>query len=188
MSLDVGLGGGTPVFIFCFRYLSDEVLQRLFWPVWGFTLPHPISLTRCGLPRNIPAFHRKMIRRRDNKADQFVKLYLSLYSISKCILVRERQGFGYRQRAPRKSSEISASVFRLLKGTHLLCSPFLGMLASGGYLNGRLLLLGVWLLSRVASYGLPYSAWSGIYSLYACGIEPSFSLGMTQIYISPLAI
>lgn len=102
MSLDVGLGGGTPVFIFCFRYLSDEVLQRLFWPVWGFTLPHPILLIRCGLPRNIPAFRRKMIRRRDNKADPFVKLYLSLYSISKCILVRERQGFGYRQRAPQK--------------------------------------------------------------------------------------
>lgn len=32
-------------------------------------LPHPISLTRCGLPRNIPAFHRHMIRRRDDKAD-----------------------------------------------------------------------------------------------------------------------
>lgn len=32
------------------------------------------------------------------------------------------------------------SVFRLLKGTHLLCSPFLWILASGGYLNvnGRL--------------------------------------------------
>lgn len=32
-------------------------------------LPHPISLTRSGLPRNIPSFHRQMIKKRDAKAD-----------------------------------------------------------------------------------------------------------------------
>lgn len=53
---------------------SATCLMRYYYYRGSFdrseALPHPISLTRCGLPRNIPAFHRKMIRRRDNKADQ----------------------------------------------------------------------------------------------------------------------
>lgn len=39
----------------------------------------PISLTRCGLPRNKPAFHRKMMRRRDDKADQTKLLNYTLH-------------------------------------------------------------------------------------------------------------
>lgn len=114
------------------------------------------------------------MRRRDDKADQIVKLYLSPYLNSFKFLVRKKPlSSGSPDRALGSSE---TSVFRLLKGTHLLCSPFLWILASGGYLNvnGRLPLLGVLLLARVASLGLPYTAWSRIYSLYACGIEPCF--------------
>lgn len=44
-----------------------------------------IRLTRTGLPCIIPSFHRKMIRRRDEKADRLVKLYLSLFTVTKII-------------------------------------------------------------------------------------------------------
>lgn len=44
-----------------------------------------VSLTRSGLPRIIPPFHRKMIRRKDERADKLVKLYLSLLSVHKVI-------------------------------------------------------------------------------------------------------
>lgn len=59
-------------------------------------LPHPISLTRSGLPRKIPSFHRQMIKKRDAaKADSLVRLYLSFYSCSKPILVRKKMSFAF---------------------------------------------------------------------------------------------
>lgn len=48
-------------------------------------LPVPVSLTRGGLPRIIPAFHRHKIRRRDDYSDRLVQLYLSFFSLSKLI-------------------------------------------------------------------------------------------------------
>lgn len=48
-------------------------------------LPVPISLTRSGCPRIIPSFHRRMIYKRDDKADPLVKLYLSFFTLSKLI-------------------------------------------------------------------------------------------------------
>lgn len=45
----------------------------------------PISLTRSGCPRIIPSFHRRMIYKRDDKADLLVKLYLSFFTLSKLI-------------------------------------------------------------------------------------------------------
>lgn len=42
-------------------------------------LPFPVSLTRSGYPRIIPRFHRRMIYRRDDKADILVKIYLSFF-------------------------------------------------------------------------------------------------------------
>lgn len=41
-------------------------------------LPFPVSLTRSGLPRCIPLFHRKMIMRRDDKADKLVRVRVYL--------------------------------------------------------------------------------------------------------------
>lgn len=53
-------------------------------------LPHPVSLTRRGMPRIIPAFHRHMIRAHDSKADLLVKWYLSLFSLYRIILLATR--------------------------------------------------------------------------------------------------
>lgn len=41
-------------------------------------LPVPVSLTRSGYPKIIPSFHRKMIMKKDQKADLWVHIYLSL--------------------------------------------------------------------------------------------------------------
>lgn len=43
-----------------------------------------VSLTRAGIPRIIPPFHRRAIRMR--RDDRLVKLYLSLCSLSKLIM------------------------------------------------------------------------------------------------------
>lgn len=53
-------------------------------PVKGLS-PFPVSLTREGYPRIIPAFHRRMIYRKDEKADLLVQLYLSWFSLAKVI-------------------------------------------------------------------------------------------------------
>lgn len=48
-------------------------------------LPVPVSLTRSGYPRIIPAFHRKKIYAKDDRADQLVKVYLSFFSLNRII-------------------------------------------------------------------------------------------------------
>lgn len=48
-------------------------------------LPVPVALTRSGYPNIIPAFHRKLIIRKDDRADQLVQLYLSWFSLAKTI-------------------------------------------------------------------------------------------------------
>lgn len=58
-------------------------------------LPFPVSLNRSGIPRCIPSFHRKMISRRDETGDQLVRFFLSMFSLSKLILVRKKGRFGY---------------------------------------------------------------------------------------------
>lgn len=50
-------------------------------------LPVMVSLTGSGIPRIIPPYHRKMSMRKDSKADSLVKWYLSLFSLSKVILL-----------------------------------------------------------------------------------------------------
>lgn len=42
----------------------------------------PVSLTRSGYPRIIPYFHRKMILRKDDRADVLVRLYCSFFSLA----------------------------------------------------------------------------------------------------------
>nr|CAD1835941.1 unnamed protein product [Ananas comosus var. bracteatus] len=42
---------------------------------------YPVSLTRRGFPRIIPRFHRRMIYRRDDKADMLVQIYFSFLKV-----------------------------------------------------------------------------------------------------------
>lgn len=46
-----------------------------------------VSLTRCGIPRVIPAVLRSHIRRRDCHGDMLVKLYLSWFGLANAMLV-----------------------------------------------------------------------------------------------------
>ena len=73
--------------------------------------PDPISLTKCGLPRCIPSFHRALIRRRNEKADKLVRFYLSVFSLSKLILVKKTQYSQFRS----ITKELYASFDSLLE-------------------------------------------------------------------------
>lgn len=53
-------------------------------------LPVFVSLSRNGLPRIIPSFHRKVIMRKDDKADTLVQLYLSFFTLSRVIPLAKR--------------------------------------------------------------------------------------------------
>lgn len=53
-------------------------------------LPVPVSLTRSGIPRIIPAHHRKVIRSGGPRGDLLVKCYLSFFTISKLITEAKR--------------------------------------------------------------------------------------------------
>lgn len=58
-------------------------------------LPHPISLTRGGLPRVIPAFHRRLIRMGGDRGDRLVRFYLSVFSLGKLVVVAKRNDYQY---------------------------------------------------------------------------------------------
>lgn len=45
----------------------------------------PISLTRDGIPRLIPVYDRRVIRRRSDESDALVKFYLSMFSVT-CVI------------------------------------------------------------------------------------------------------
>jgi len=55
------------------------------------SLPHPISLTGGGLPRVIPAFHRRLIRMGGDRGDRLVRFYLSVFSLGKLVVVAKRK-------------------------------------------------------------------------------------------------
>ena len=55
-------------------------------PIVG-TSPFPVSLTRSGYPRIIPAFHRRIIYRKDERSDKVVQLYLTWFSVAKVIVL-----------------------------------------------------------------------------------------------------
>ena len=78
---------------------ADIGLPLLVWrnPLIDFFVKEipPVSLNRSGIPRCIPSFHRKMIMKRDVWADKLVRFYLSMFLLSKLILVRKRGSFGY---------------------------------------------------------------------------------------------
>lgn len=56
-------------------------------------LPVPVSLTRSGFPRIIPSFLRRQRYKKDDKADMLVKIWLSLFNLSKIILLAKRVDF-----------------------------------------------------------------------------------------------
>jgi len=60
-------------------------------------LPFPVSLTRLGLPPYIPSFHRKRISMKADRGDRIVlKFYLSIFSLSKPILVGKKMNYQYK--------------------------------------------------------------------------------------------
>lgn len=86
----IELGGLLFVALYCKQCASSlQIAYGGVVPQRGL-LPVPVSLTRSGYPRIIPAFHRQMIRRHDSKADQLVRVYLSFFSISKIIRLAKR--------------------------------------------------------------------------------------------------
>lgn len=74
--------------IYC-KYAST-CLQQFYGGDAVKPQPFPISLTRCGLPKIIPSFHREMIRKRDDRADTIVRFYLSAFSLAKVIPLAPR--------------------------------------------------------------------------------------------------
>lgn len=62
--------------------LCSVVLQRYYGPVIREKVSVAISLTRTGLPRIIPKYHRQVIRRRDDRSDRIVQLYLSGFTLA----------------------------------------------------------------------------------------------------------
>lgn len=84
-------------------------------------LPVPVSLNRSGYPRIIPRFHRRMMMRKDDRADVLVKLYLSLSRDSiesfLCVLVI-RNGFS-------NSFLLSSLVIQVLVSVNKLTPLFL---------------------------------------------------------------
>lgn len=49
-----------------------------------------VSVTRTGIPRIIPSFHRRIIRKRSKESDRLIQLYLSLFSVSRLIACAPR--------------------------------------------------------------------------------------------------
>ena len=97
---------------------SAVCLQRCYGGTFDphAPLPFPISLTRTGIPRCIPSFHRKEILRRDETADGLVRFYLSLFSVSKFIMKVKKTHFEYSSIVSPPTSvavdELSAEVRR----------------------------------------------------------------------------
>lgn len=84
----LGLVRGSGL-LFTALYLKQCSSSLMTWyggvPTSPSLLPVPISLTRGGLPRIIPTFHRKMMRRRDEKADRLVQVYFSFFGLAKLV-------------------------------------------------------------------------------------------------------
>lgn len=53
-------------------------------------LPVLVSLTRSGLPSSLPSYRRKVISRRDARANTVVRWYLSWFSLSKVVLLSKK--------------------------------------------------------------------------------------------------
>jgi hypothetical protein len=56
-------------------------------------LPVPVSLTRSGYPRIIPPFIRRKMYKRDDYADRLVKIWLSVFSLSRLVVKAKKFRF-----------------------------------------------------------------------------------------------
>lgn len=56
-------------------------------------LPVPISLNRSGYLRIIPAFHRRIMMQKDDRADELVCLYLSFFSLYRIIRLAKKVSY-----------------------------------------------------------------------------------------------
>lgn len=65
-------------------------LQTAYAGEYPIHQPFPISLTRSGYPRIIPAYHRQVIKKGGDRADALVQMYLSFFSLTKCIPLAKR--------------------------------------------------------------------------------------------------
>lgn len=74
------------LFVALYLKQCSSFLQKAYGgdPTTGL-LPVPVALTRQGYRTIIPSFHRRMIFRKDDKADQLVQLSLSWFSLAKLI-------------------------------------------------------------------------------------------------------
>lgn len=74
------------LFVALYLKQCSSFLQKAYGgdPTTGL-LPVPVALTRQGYRTIIPSFHRRMIYRKDDKADQLVQLSLSWFSLAKLI-------------------------------------------------------------------------------------------------------
>lgn len=87
----VGMGrksGWLHVSIYC-KYAA-AALQTAYVGKTRIYQPFPISLTRSGYPRIIPAYHRKVIAVGDDRADDLVQMYMSFFSLTKAIPLAKR--------------------------------------------------------------------------------------------------
>ena len=101
-------------------------LMRAYAGSWVVTDPtsHPVSLNRSGLPRCIPAFHRRVIREKSERADLLVRFYLSLFSISRLILVVKRESYRFESICARAFSPSDNVVFSFRKHVVPLVSRY----------------------------------------------------------------
>jgi len=65
-------------------------LQTAYAGEFPIHQPFPISLTRSGYPRIIPAYHRHVIMLGGDRADGLVRMYLSFFSLTKVIPLAKR--------------------------------------------------------------------------------------------------
>lgn len=78
----------TPCFVFKAGFLLFDDLESMSYrPPFPPATSVPVSLTRSGLPRIIPSFHRSIIRCRSSEGDILIRFYLSIFTVSKFILL-----------------------------------------------------------------------------------------------------
>lgn len=81
-------------FLFVSLYMKQcgVSLQRYYAGSYskGEQLSVPIALTRSGIPIIIPSHVRKVMRRCDDRADRWVRIYLSWFGVARLILLVKR--------------------------------------------------------------------------------------------------
>lgn len=85
------------------------------------SLSVPVSFTFSGLPRIIPSFHRREIRRGSPKGDRLIPFYLSVFTFSKCILLSKRVTWSTNKFVHRWRTKTQHEVGRVIE--NLILNP-----------------------------------------------------------------